>query len=128
MSMKNDISSEKALETNGILALACLIIGIAFQKMILIYSAVLLLFAGLFLKKISLKIARSWLKIAELIGILNTKLILTFIFFAILTPVAFLYRFFYGDFMCLKRRSLNNKSYWKIREHTLKTDTFEKMW
>jgi hypothetical protein len=124
----NDISNEKALQTTGILALACLIIGIVFQEFNLTYLAVLLLFIGLFLRNLSGRIAWIWLKIAESVGTLNTRVILVLIFFGILTPVAFLYRLFYGDFMLLRRNGPKTGSYWKLREHTFKPDDLEKLW
>ncbi len=126
--MKSPVSNEKALETTGVLALVCLIAGIALQKTSLIYAALFLLFTGLFLRKISYRIASIWLKIAELIGTFNTKIILAVIYFAILTPVAFLYRSFHGDFLCLLRKKSDDKSYWRSAERSFDPHSFEKQW
>jgi hypothetical protein len=126
--MNKTISKEKALETTGILALACLIAGITFQKEYLIYSAVGLLITGLFLKSISLMIAQIWLKFAESAGAFNTKVMLSLVFFLLLTPIAILYRLFYGDFMCLKRKNIRATSLWKEREVTFEPEQFKKPW
>jgi len=126
--IKSHISNEKALETAGVLALACLIAGIALQKTSLIYAALFLLFTGLFLRKISFRIASIWLKFAELIGAFNTKIILAVIYFAVLTPVAFLYRSFHGDFLCLRRKKSDDKSYWRSAERIFDPHSFEKQW
>jgi len=126
--MDKTLSNEKALETTGILAFACLIAGIAFQKEYLIYSAVGLLSIGLFFKRISLRIARIWLKFAESAGAFNTKVMLSLVFFLLLTPIAILYRLFYGDFMWLKRKDAHATSLWRAREVTFEPEQFRKLW
>ena len=126
--MRDTIANEKALETTGILALVCLIAGIAFQKEYLIYSAAGLLSIGLFFKRVSLQIARIWLKFAESAGVFNTKIILALVFFLFLTPTAILYRVFYGDFLCLKRKNACATSLWKAREVTFKPEHFRNLW
>jgi hypothetical protein len=126
--MRKTITNEKALETTGILALACLIAGIVFQNEYLIYCAVGLLSIGLFLKSLSSRIARIWLAFAESAGAFNTKIILALVFFVLLTPIAMLYRLFHGDFMCLKRKNTHETSLWKAREVTFKPEHFRKLW
>jgi len=126
--MSNTMTNEKALETTGILALVCLLAGTLFQKEYLLYSAVGLLGIGIFFKSVSFRIARIWLTFAESAGAFNTKIILAWVFFMLLTPIAILYRLFYGDFMCLKRKNMRATSLWEVRESTFKPEHFRKLW
>ena len=107
----NKITHSKALETISIIALACVAIGLIFGFKGLLYIALILLVIGNFFKGLSIKIARVWLKFAYFIGNINSKIILTLIFFLFLTPIAILYRIVKGDFMIL-RKSKPSRSYW----------------
>ena len=53
------------------------------------FGGVALLFFIPFLSRL---IAWAWFKLAEILGFINTRIILTIIFFVFLMPIAFLYR------------------------------------
>jgi len=53
---------------------------------------------------------------------------LSLVFFLLLTPIAILYRLFYGDFMCLKRKNMRATSLWKEKEVTFEPEQFKKLW
>lgn len=58
-----------------------------------------------------------WIKMAEVLGYINSRILLTFIFFILLTPVAFLYKLTGKDPMQRKRKS-GIKSMFVERNHT----------
>lgn len=122
------MNPQKALETLAVLALVCLAAGMFFDVAALSAAALALLFTGLFLKPLSVRIAGLWLRFAGLIGAFNSRVILTVIFFVVLTPLAFVYRLFHGDFMNLRRHDDDGKSYWSRRDHRYNPKDLGNVW
>jgi hypothetical protein len=114
--MKKDISPYKNLETMGVLCAAALVFGLLLKIQALLYIALALLLTGLFVKGLAALITRVWLKFAEILGGINTRIILTVVFYVLLTPIAVIYRMVHGDFMGLKRRE-RAETYFSQREH-----------
>jgi len=114
--MKENISPYKTLETMGILCAACLVFGLLLKVQALIYVALALLLMGLFVKSPAALVTRAWLKFAEVLGSINTRIILSVVFFVLLTPIALVYRMIHGDFMGLRRREKAG-TYFSEREH-----------
>ncbi|MBT4936735.1 hypothetical protein HON22_02355 [Candidatus Peregrinibacteria bacterium] len=56
-----------------------------------------------------------WLKFAHTLGFINTKILLTLVFFLVITPIGLIMRLFGKDFL---RKKMNKKihSYWIQRE------------
>ena len=132
MSAKTELTREKVLETIGVLALACLVVGhLAHKpgvKTGFLAAAALLLAAGLFVKPAGALIARAWLKFGGLLGAVNSRIILGVIFYLFLTPIALLARLTRGDFLHLKRRTGADRSYWHARNHAYTAEDIGKLW
>jgi hypothetical protein len=124
--MTDKPSLVKTYETISVLAFFSLAAGLWFQQPVLFYVALLLLFSGIFVKQVAVWVAWGWLKFAHVIGTVNTKIILTLIFFVILTPIALCYRLFYGDTLKIKHK--NPDSNWHRRDHTYEKSDLEKAW
>jgi hypothetical protein len=116
----------KTYETICVLAFFSLAAGLWFQRPAFFYLALFFLFLGIFVKKAAVWLAWGWLRFAHLIGTVNTKIILTLIFYLILTPIAFLYRLFHGDFLKIKQKG--PESNWHHRDHTYNKSDLEKSW
>jgi hypothetical protein len=125
--MKENISSYRNLETMGVLCAAALVFGLVLKIQALLYVALALLLTGLFIKKLAALITRIWLKFAEVLGSINTRIILSVIFFVILTPIALVYRMIHGDFMGLKRRE-KAVTYFSEREHAYSPGDLTNPW
>lgn len=119
-------SRVQELETLGILAAFFLILNIFTHKQAFVYAAVALLLIALFIKPLSELISRLWLKFAEALGTLNSKVILSLVFFLFLTPLAFLYRLFAKNPLSLKNNGM--KSFYTDRNHVYTSADLEKMW
>lgn len=119
---------ENPIETISVLAFVCIIFGILFKIEALFYIALALLFTGIFLGNLSYRIAKLWMRFADLLGHINTRIILTAIFFLLLTPLAFIYRLFHGDSLNIKNRKVDGKSYWHNRTHIYQPKDFDNMW
>ena len=132
MSGKTELTREKVLETIGVLALACLVVGHLAKRPGLkagfLAAAALLLAVGLFVKPAGALIARTWLKFGGLLGAVNSRIILGAIFYLVLTPIALLARLTSGDFLHLKRRAGEDRSYWHARNHAYTAQDIGKLW
>lgn len=130
--MKKELSREKVLETVGVLALACLVVGHLARrpgvKAGALAAAAVLLAAGLFVRPAAALVARAWLKLAEALGAVNSRIILTAIFLLFLTPIAVLARLTRGDFLNLRRRAGGERSYWHRRDHAYTAEDLGKLW
>ena len=130
--VKTELTREKVLETIGVLALACLVVGHLAKrpgvKTGFLAAAVLLLAAGLFVKPAGALIARSWLTFGGALGAVNSRIILGAIFYLFLTPIALLARLTRGDFLHLKKRTGAERSYWHARNHAYTAEDIGKLW
>ena len=122
------MSKNKYIETSTILALASLIIiGLLARRPFLsVYIAILFLVIGLFIPPCARIIHHVWFKVVELISLVNSRIILTFIFFFVLTPLALTRRLF-------KRQDALNlkavkKSLFKDRNHTYIAEDMVRPW
>ena len=122
------MDKNKYIETCAILALASLIIiGLLARRPFLsVYIAILFLLIGLFITPCARIIHQVWFKVVELISLVNSRIILTFIFFFVLTPLALTRRLF-------KRQDALNlkavkKSLFKERNHTYSQDDMTRPW
>lgn len=122
------LSDYKALETVSVLAMAGIVMGFVFRLKIFFIVSFVLLLTGIFFKRLSLLIAQGWLKFAYVLGTINSKIVLTLIFFLFLTPIAFLYRVIKGDFMRLRKGNGHSKSYWVEKNHQYKSKDLENVW
>ena len=131
--MKKDLPRETVLETTGVLALACLVAGHLLRHRplagpALLAAAALLLALGLFVKPAARAVARVWLAFAEVLGAVNSRILLGAIFYLFLTPIALLARLTRGDFLHLKKRAGADRSYWHARDHAYTAEDIGKLW
>ena len=116
----------KVLETHSILALFALLAGLLAGFRLLLWAGAVLLALAIFVKPVAALLARWWLWVSEKIAFLNSMIILTLLFYLVLTPVALIYRLFNKDPLNL---DLNNTgSFYAERNHTYAKADLEKMW
>ncbi|MEW5818727.1 MAG: SxtJ family membrane protein [Cyanobacteriota bacterium] len=82
----------ETIQTLTVLSLVFLIGYLIFKADWLIWLSLLLLLLAVFDNPLATLIAKGWMKFAIIIGNFNSKIILGFVFFVFLTPIAFLYR------------------------------------
>jgi hypothetical protein len=120
----NDTEVQK---TNAVLAAALLIAFMIWSFKILLWLTLLLLIGAATGSRISAFIARYWLKLSRFIGVINTKILLSLVYFVILTPIAALFRVFnkaaVAQFKC------NDKnSYFIDSNNVIDKEYFIKQW
>ena len=100
---------EKNLETCLVIATGLVIAWFFFQHQGLLIAAATIGIIGAFFNPIASQIHWVWYKIAEVMGMVMSKVILSAVFFLLLFPIAFIYRLFNKDSLQLKRKE---GSYW----------------
>lgn len=116
----------KTYETIAVLALASILAGLWFGQPLLFALAALLLLLVLLVPKAAAWLAWGWLRLAHFLGNINAKIILTLIFYVVLTPIALLYRLRRGDALGVRHRQPHSN--WHRRDHTYQKEDLEKAW
>lgn len=115
------------LETLTPLVLVLLVLHLYFARAGFLYGAIGLLLVMLFVKPLAGVLASWWLKFAGVLAAVNTKVILTLLFYLLLTPIALLFRMFNRNPLRLKAdKSLS--TYYTVHEHPYSGGDLEKMW
>lgn len=91
--MKKD-SSQKTLETLSVLALFFLILFTFFKISWAVYVSIFLLALSLFENPLSEFISASWLNFSKILGKISNFIILCMVFYALITPLALIWRLF----------------------------------
>ncbi|MDZ4844813.1 MAG: SxtJ family membrane protein [Chitinophagales bacterium] len=109
----------------GFLILHLLVRRNLLLKDILFYLGIGIPVVSLLSSFVANKIVWAWYKLAQGLGYVNSRIILSLIFFVFLTPLAFLSRLKKGDSLHLKK---SEGSYFITRNHPYAKKDLEKMW
>lgn len=119
-------NGESSKTLSGI-ALALMAGHYLFKSEVLLQAVLILLFLAAFPTRFSRTVAHGWLRLGEALGKINSRIILTMIYFLVLVPVAFCYR-------RLNRKAVeyyegkNHDSYFKKSDREFTGAFFEKTW
>ncbi len=116
----------KNLETCLVIVIGLLIFYYFKEWKVLLLISVLVGLTGIFSKKLSGYINWFWYKLAELMGKVVSKIILTLFYFIILVPIAALFKITNRDI--LNSRKATRKSMWVNRDHTYTANDLSKSW
>ncbi|WP_020403363.1 SxtJ family membrane protein [Gracilimonas tropica] len=120
-----DIEKDPATpKTQLVIVTGLLVLSWIFNTVYLVYAAGII---GLlsFVSPVGNRIVWLWYKVAEVLGWLNSRVLLSLVYYLIVTPVAFLFRLFGNDPMRLKD---NKGSMFEFREHTYIKGDLENPW
>ncbi len=113
-----NINKDQARDTGMAMVLICLLIAIIGQKHHFTGIAAVLLVLNMVWPMLYKPVARLWLGLAHLLGTVVSKILLTVIFFVLVTPIGLIRRLTGSDVMRLKIWKKDSASVFKIREHT----------
>ena len=119
------MNREKKLESVLVIAIGFLVLFFIFKIKIFILVSLLVLLLSVMSDLIMDGITWLWFKIAEILGWINARILLSFVFFIILLPISLLARLLNKTAIKLKR---SNASYYKERNHTYTSEDIENMW
>ncbi len=115
------------LKTNTVLTLAFLVAYLLFGAKWLLWIALLLAVGNAFESRATTVIARYWMRFASFLGAVNTRILLAVLFFAILTPIALLYRLFNREAADRFKKNSQSSYFDDVRKSFSRED-FEKLW
>ena len=82
-----------------------------------LFISLIFLLLGLINSRLLTPLNKAWVKFGLMMGIIVNPIIMSIIFFAVVTPTAYLLRLIGKDVLHLKKN--NDKSYWKKKEKNL---------
>ncbi len=127
MQKKNiSYSAEQNLRTLVVLAMGLLVLFLVFHKPWISWTALGVLLIAAFSDWLSAKVAWLWLKLAELLGKVNSRILLSLVFFIFLVPLALMRRLFVRNALDLKRPTEN--TLYKTRNHRYVAEDLENPW
>ena len=116
----------KNLETCLVIATGLIIAWFVYQAKSLLIAAVIIGIIGAFINPLAHWINWLWYKIAEVMGAITSRILLSMIFFGFLLPIALLYRLFNGDGLQLTKKEVG--SYWTDTAKKYKKKDLVDMW
>lgn len=102
-----------------------LILYFIFNLKIFVYLSLLVGLVSLISNYLMGWIVLIWTKLAEGLGWVNSRILLTIIFFVFLVPIAFISRLFSNKSMTKKP---DNNSFYQTRNHTYTSSDLENIW
>lgn len=118
-------TKETQLRTLLVLVLGFGLLSLYFQRPLLLYIGLTLGILGIASDYLLTQITRLWEKIGHLLGQINGKILLTLVFYLILTPLAFLMRKLSKTHLPLTRTP--GQSYFTDKPHTFQKKDLEEL-
>lgn len=115
----------KELETCIVIMTGLLVFWLIYKVKILITLAVVIGLIGAFIPSIARWIHWAWYKLADALGFVMSKVLLSVVFFIFLFPIAVVARMFNKDHLQLKRKP---DTYWTSRGHKYSGKDLEQSW
>jgi hypothetical protein len=108
-----------------IIVLGLLVLSFLFKAPVLVTIATVVGVISMIFPPVAFGVEWIWLKLAETLGWINSRLLLGIVFFVFLSPIALLHRLFHKNPLQLKK---TNGSIFVAREHAYTEKDFENMW
>ncbi len=112
----------KTVETSIVFALVLLFLAYRYDDVRIAFAAFIMLIVGLILPKLLYPLAKLWFGLGLFLGVFTTKILLTIIFFFLVTPVAYARRLFGNDTLLLKKFKSGSESTFILRNHAYTSD------
>lgn len=117
---------KKNLETCLIIVTGLIVIYLIKAWTPLLTIAGIIGLVGIFFDKPASWIAWLWFKLGDLLGKIVPKIVLSLVYFIVLSPIAFFYRLFSKDNVGFRAKNLN--SMWIQRDHSYTKEDIIKPW
>ena len=123
-----DMENYKHKESLLVISTGFLVLYLIFGLEWMIWVAAGVSILGLMSSTIAKWIHTGWMKLALALGFINSKILLSIVFFVFLMPVAFLQRLVSGDKLQLKRKKEEEGGYYAERNYTYQKKDLENVW
>ena len=115
---KRPITKEQSKDTGMAMVLLLLLASGAFKREILVTVAIIALVVDMTLPRLYRPVAVLWLGLSHLLGTVVSKILLTLVFFGVVTPIGLARRLLGFDSLKLKDFKSGENSVMVIRNHT----------
>jgi hypothetical protein len=124
--LKRTISRDQAKDTGMAMVLIFLILGFFLNNSLFFKIATLILLVNMISPIVYKPIAIAWLGLSYFIGSIVSKVLLTIIFFVVVTPIGLIRHYLGNDPLKLKRFKKDNESVMQVRNITFDKTEIEK--
>lgn len=118
-------SKEEKLKAQLVIVTGFLFLYFLFKKSPFLYSSLILGLVFLFIPLLGSWITSLWLKLVELLGWINLRILLSIVYFVFLLPISFLFRMFVVNPLSLTN---TNSSLYINRDHLYTAKDLENPW
>ncbi|MFT5266081.1 MAG: hypothetical protein ACI8YQ_004841 [Polaribacter sp.] len=122
------MEKHKQLESVLVIVLGFLVLYLALEKPIFLWISLSIGLLSLFSSFALAKITWLWFKLAEGLGYVNSRILLSVVFFLILVPIALLARLVSGNKLKLKKNEKGEGSYFEEINVKYNKEGMEDMW
>lgn len=119
------LSRDRAKDTGMAMVLICLLIAYFGQRPRFALLAILLLVVNMVWPSLFHYPAKVWFGLAHLMGAVMSRVILTVLYFGLVTPLGLLRRVWGADPMQMKKWKKSTSSVFKTRDHTYQAQDIE---
>ena len=119
------VSEKECSDTGMAMVLICLLAGWFSGIRDWFLGAIIVLVINMIWPILYIWVAKAWLGFSHLLGTVMSKIILSLIFFIVVTPIALLRRALGHDPMALKKWKKGTESVFETRNHTYKPQEIE---
>jgi len=119
------MKSQKSTETILVLVLFQIVVFFYTQKPVWLYTAFALGLLGLLIPFAADKIHFAWMKLAQMLGYVMSRVLLTLIFFLFLLPLSILSKLFSKNSIIARPKG---DSYFKERNFIYTSESLENLW
>ena len=120
------INKEQAKDTGMAMVLILLLIGYFSENTAFFTAAIPVLVVDMIFPTLFRPIAYVWLTLANVLGTVMSKVLLSIVFFVIVTPVGVLRQLLGADTLLLKQWKKDKVSVFKIRDHNFDPEEIER--
>lgn len=122
MKIWQHITKQQCAETAVVLAAVLIFIGYNLDDWRYVLSAGIILVLSLVIPIVFYPLAKLWFALGVLLSMVSTKILLTVLFFLILTPMALFRKWIGKDSLMLKRYKKETDSVLITRDHTFSAE------
>ncbi|MEM6514774.1 MAG: SxtJ family membrane protein [Bacteroidota bacterium] len=117
MDFKTEITKQKCVETAVVLSAVLLFFGWKYEDWNYVIATIFILIISLLIPILFYPIAKLWFALGTALGFISTNVLLTLIFFLVVTPIGLLRKMLGKDSLNLTSFKKSVSSVFKVRNH-----------
>lgn len=120
------VTKDQSRDTGMAMALLALLIYLKTSRSGYVYAAIVLQVVNMIVPRVYAPVAVVWLGLAEILGTLMSRVLLSILFFGLVTPIGILRRLFGKDSLKLRDFKTGGESAMTIRNHVFAGSDLER--